>query len=51
MEVGEDLIERLTFEQGFEGDGNVDIWGNPVPNRENSHSEVLTWVRGWRPGK
>lgn len=51
MEVGEDLIERVTYEQGSEGHGDVDMCGNWVPQNENSHSEVPSWMRGWRPGE
>lgn len=50
MEVGEALLEKVIFEQGFEGSGDVDIWENWSLNRENSNSEALSWMRSWRPG-
>lgn len=51
MEAGEELMEKVTSEQGFEGGGDVDIWGNWVVSRENSDSEALSWVSSWRPGQ
>lgn len=35
---GDDFTEKVIYEQGFERDGEIGIWGNWVSSRENSHS-------------
>lgn len=50
MDMGEGSIEKVISEQGFEGGGDVDVSGNWGLNGKNGNSEVLSWMRSWKPG-